>query len=249
MLECKKAAFYERPYIGALPNGIITCDCCTEKVLLEVKCTKCVKHNLISKEKTGFCMEKVQGTERWTLCRDHAYFYQVQAQMEVCNVQYADFVVWTENEVLMERISCDKGFFEAQIPKVNHFFVYGILPELIGKWYTRQPVANKSGVVELADKLKPHTEGNDTDESQCDDQNGEDPDATWCYYGGPSHGKMVCCDNSECSIQWSHFKCLRIDSTPKEKWFCPSCAPKMNSKTKKKTLSPNRYEKLLCRNN
>ena len=126
---------YERPYIGASPDGIVMCDCCTEKVLLEVKCPICVKPNLTAQEKTGFCMEKAQGAENWTLCRDHAYFYQVQAQMEVCNVQYTDFVVWTEKEVLMERISRDKGFFETQMPNVNHFFVYGILPELIGKWH------------------------------------------------------------------------------------------------------------------
>ena len=29
---------YERPYIGASPDGIVTCDCHTEKFLLEVKC-------------------------------------------------------------------------------------------------------------------------------------------------------------------------------------------------------------------
>ena len=225
---------YERPYIGASPDGIVMCDCCTEKVLLEVKCPICVKPNLTAQEKTGFCMKKAQGAENWTLCRDHAYFYQVQAHMEVCNVQYTDFVVWTEKEVLIERISRDKGYFETQMPNVNHFFVYGILPELIGKLHTRQPVANKSGVVEVAHTLKSHIEGNDTDEAQYHDQNGEDPDATWCYCGGPSYGNMVCCDNSECSIQWFHFKCLRIHSTPKGKWFCPSCAPKINSKKKTK---------------
>ncbi|KAL5516642.1 hypothetical protein EMCRGX_G002028 [Ephydatia muelleri] len=73
---------YERPYIGASPDGIVMCDCCTEKVLLEVKCPICVKPNLTAQEKTGFCMKKAQGAENWTLCRDHAYFYQVQAHME-----------------------------------------------------------------------------------------------------------------------------------------------------------------------
>ena len=115
---------------------------------------------------------------------------------------------------------------------------------LFTEFFPRQTIANKSGVVELTDRLKPHTEGNGTDESQCGDQNGEDPDATCCYCGGQSHGKIVCCDNSECSIQWFHFKCpQRQSSTPKGKWFCPSWAPKMNSKKKRK------HEKLLCRNN
>ena len=203
---------YERPYIGASPDGIVVCDCCTEKVLLEVKCPICVKPNLTAQEKTGFCMEKAQGAENWTLCRDHAYFYQVQAQMEVCNVQYTDFVVWTEKEVLMERISHDKGFFETQMPNVNHFFVYGILPELIGKWHARQPVANKSGVVEVAHTLKSHIEGNDTDEAQYHDQNGEDPDATWCYCGGPTWFAVIIL-----SVPYNGFTSSAYEYTPRPK--------------------------------
>lgn len=37
-------------------------------------------------------------------------------------------------------------FFQEKLQAIQRFFVYGVLPEIIGKCYTRKPVAN-SGVV------------------------------------------------------------------------------------------------------
>ena len=48
-----------------------------------------------------------------------------------------------------ERILHDKSFFEEFQDNVKHFFVYGILPELVGKWYTRIPVADEQGIVAI----------------------------------------------------------------------------------------------------
>lgn len=45
----------------------------------------------------------------------------------------------------------------------------------------------------------------------------------YCLCHQLSYGEMICCDNSNCSIQWFHFSCVRIDHSPKGKWFCPSC--------------------------
>ena len=35
-----------------------------------------------------------------------------------------------------------KHFFEGAVDTAQHFFVYGILPEIIGKWYTRKLIAD-----------------------------------------------------------------------------------------------------------
>ena len=34
---------------------------------------------------------------KWSLKQDHVYHYQVQLQLYICDVKYADFVVWTDN--------------------------------------------------------------------------------------------------------------------------------------------------------
>ena len=34
---------------------------------------------------------------------------------------------------------------------------------------------------------------------------------------------MVACDNKSCPIEWFHFRCVQVTSTPVGKWFCPNC--------------------------
>ena len=52
---------------------------------------------------------------------------------------------------------------------MQHFFVYGVLPEIIGEWYTQKPVANNEGVVvEISQSI---------DEIETDN---EDYEKMWC---------------------------------------------------------------------
>ena len=64
----------ENPFIGASPDGIISCSCCGKGVV-EVKCPFLCRDKPFSeamKEKTS-CL--AEGT--FFLNKDHAYFYQV----------------------------------------------------------------------------------------------------------------------------------------------------------------------------
>ena len=74
-----------------------------------------------------------------------------------------------------------------------------MLPEIIGKWYTQQPVSDAENMVPIP-KI-------DDKSSDCED---EDMTRLWCYCQEPSFGKMILCDNENCSIKWFHFDCLRI---------------------------------------
>ena len=141
-------------------------------------------------------------------------YYQVQVQLNVCNVKYGDFVLWTENGLATERIIPDSAFYDAAACNVEHLFTYGILPEINGKWYTRKAVANETGVLDLP-KVQESPEE-------------EDPEKLWCFCGEPSLGYMITCDNPHCTIQWFHFDCLRICCAPKGKWYCPSCCKLLN---------------------
>ena len=49
--------------------------------------------------------------EKWTLKRNHVYYYQVQLQLHICDVSYADFVACTENDIATERILENAEFF------------------------------------------------------------------------------------------------------------------------------------------
>ena len=92
----------------------------------------CIKEGLPGDpDETDFCMTKQNG--KWILKRNHAYHYQIQLQLEVCKLSYCDFVVWTEKEFVVERITAVNQFFSSVIDTVQYFFLFGILPEIIGK--------------------------------------------------------------------------------------------------------------------
>ena len=107
-------------------------------------------------------MSKEDG--QWSLKRDHAYYYQVQTQVNICNLNYGDFVVWTGRGITIERITVDCAFFETIMREVHHFFVYGMLPEVVGKWYTRKPVADCNGVVPISCSTKATDHGKQENE-------------------------------------------------------------------------------------
>ena len=52
-------------------------------------------------------------------------------------LEYIDFVIWTEKALFIERTFPDKDFCEQNVSKAKEFFLRGILPELIGRWFSR----------------------------------------------------------------------------------------------------------------
>ena len=83
---------------------------------------------------------------------------------------------------------------------------------VVGKWYTRAPVAQSDGVVPVPTATTSTVEEGNHDDS-------EDESRLWCYCEQPSFGQMVMYDNKKCPISWFHFECLRIRTPPKGKWY------------------------------
>ena len=113
-------------------------------------------------------------------------------------------------------IAADNQVISSVMDSVQYFFVYGILPESVGKWYTRKPIANSEGVVPTATSKMLIGKEKETDES-------EDMSRLCCYCNEPSFGEMIHCDNEKSTIKWFHLDCLRIRCPMKDKWYCPSC--------------------------
>ena len=122
------------PYIGATPDGIIECDCCGFGIL-EVKCPYCIR---MEDPSTASCLRND------TLASNHEYYYQVHTQLFACCASYADFVIATfgESQVkfVTKRILRDEELISEFLQKAKLFFKLCILPELLGKWYTRSSV-------------------------------------------------------------------------------------------------------------
>ena len=209
------------PYLGASPDSIVSCTCCGKGVV-EVKCPFCFKDGLPTEDDQSFCMTKQDDV--WALKKNHPYYYQIQLQMFVCKTSYADFVVWTEKECIVKRVTIDQPFLKSHCASSKTFLVYGVLPEIIGKFYSRKPA--------ICTATDPHEKEAQSSSVQGDDD--DDAAKLWCYCNEPSFGDMVMCDNSNCTIKWFHFDCLRIRCPPKGKWYCPHCRKLPNAKGRRK---------------
>ena len=77
------------------------------------------------------------------LKRRHDYYYQIQCQMYCCNVEWCDFVVRTNKDLLVECIFRDPYWWKQQLPRLKDFYFDALLPELAcprrGKGGVREP--------------------------------------------------------------------------------------------------------------
>ena len=122
--------------------------------------------------------------------------------MFICEVEFCDFILWTECDIHIERVLPDNNFWENVVAKATKFFFNGVLPEIIGKWYSRPLIPTN---------VKHN-------------QSGDENEGCWCYCQENIEGSMLIgCDNNGCKIKWFHMKCLKLDVAPKGKWYCPTC--------------------------
>ena len=253
------------PFIGASPDEIVSCLCCGKGVL-EIKCPYSHQNTHIqdaASQDSKFCLKKVNGSLQ--LDSSHAYYYQVQTQLFVCDVEHCDFCVCTfveddESEGLhIERIYKNEIFWLECISKAEQFFKTCLLPEILGKYYTRpnsnltQVTDNEQPSISGTEKLSICSNSSETinkggtsdtnSKSSSSDQkvsasnssnvcDNEEP--TYCYCNGPDKGKMIACDNPACPIEWFHVRCLGICYIPKGNWYCPECEDKFEQYLDKK---------------
>ena len=88
----------EKQFIGASPDGIVTCDCCGQATL-EIKCPYSCRDNVLQGVDYLVANDGVK-----TLKKDHNYFYQIQTQLGCTGMERAYFVVWTLVDLHVEEI-------------------------------------------------------------------------------------------------------------------------------------------------
>ena len=208
--------------MGASPDGVIECTCCGRGVL-EIKCPfSCRNTSLLERiNESSYFLQQYNGET--TLNVYHSYYFQVQAQLKLCGVRYCDFVVWREGEIFMQRIYLDEPFISIIFDKAAQFIKLAILPELLGKWYTSDPL------IQLENQVPEELTMTSLDGDKSGHENKTDK---WCYCQGEEFGEMIACDNSQCCIQWFHTQCLHISRIPKGKWYCPDCQKKLKKQNK-----------------
>ena len=107
------------------------CNCCGRGTL-EIKCPYSIRE-------TGYIVD-LPYMEDGHLQKNHDYFYQAQTQMLCSRLDYCDFCVWTPFELHVERIHVDEQFCFDMCEKAEVFFYEAIMPELLGRYFSNNPV-------------------------------------------------------------------------------------------------------------
>ena len=119
------------PHLGATPDGRVL-DRSVENPLglLEIKCPYKYRDLLPSEaaEQTDFCLEFVHGELK--LKTSHAYYYQVQGQMAVAQVEWCDFAVYTTKGMHVQRINFNRPVWQSMFDKLTDFYFKYAVPFL-----------------------------------------------------------------------------------------------------------------------
>ena len=145
-LEVKKCGLFinkENSFLHATSDFLVSCDCCGSGCG-EVKCPIVIIDGNFDDyvQHKNFCLEKINGNLQ--LKKSHSYYYQVQQQLfSVPNLQYDDFVVCAIDkakniQLFVQRIFPDVQHWNFVLPKLETFWRICILPEILGRWYTRK---------------------------------------------------------------------------------------------------------------
>ena len=112
------------PFLGASPNGIVNCSCCS-KGILEIKCP--YKHRgksiMQATADKDFCLDAVG--DHMALKRRLPHYYPVQAQLHVCDVDFCDFCVCLfdleKDDIFIGRITKDNNLWKVCEEKCEDF--------------------------------------------------------------------------------------------------------------------------------
>lgn len=127
---------HSTPWLAASPDAIVTdfSEPIHKRGCVEVKCPYACETRTIEdacKMVKGFCLRSIDGQIQ--LSKSHSYYYQVQTQMHVTNLQWCDFVVWSpmEEEPFVQRIKYDSTFMENNLSKARTFYFKKFLPAVV----------------------------------------------------------------------------------------------------------------------
>ena len=200
------------PWLHATPDFLCSCDCCGEGCA-EIKCPYCIENCNFDQYimKPSSCLEKKE--DSFCLKENHQYYYQVQQQIFNTKRKYCDFVLFAVNKdsscFIHDRIYPNHDHWNNVVPKLAKFWRGGVLPEILGRWYTWS-IRARSDSITLSD-----TE-----------------DRGICYCRSKTDKITINCLNPLCEIREFHPSCLAVATVPKT-WYCPNCRKLPQFKPKK----------------
>lgn len=134
LIQCGLFVHPDKPFLAASPDALSKCNCCGIGTV-EVKCPFCVAED----GPVHAVKYLLENEDRiFQLSKEHEYYYQVQTQMLCTTYEHSDFFVWSPNGDHIERIFPDEPIQKSILENAELFFYNAVLPELLGRVYTRE---------------------------------------------------------------------------------------------------------------
>jgi hypothetical protein len=132
----------DNPFLGASPDGLVGQD-----KLVEVKTIPSINNLIVD----GKPVLKIRDAARAKkLCvgvgadgqvylkRDHAYFFQIQGQLNITRRQFCDLVLFTDHDMETVSIKREEVFWQDKmVPLLRRFYLNCVLPEIVDPRETR----------------------------------------------------------------------------------------------------------------
>ena len=121
------------PFLGASPDGILHCDKCQcAKTLIEIKCLSSKRnyHPESALILSGICKRDSDGNLH--VVQTHAYYYQMQGQMALCDIQNCWLVAYTHKGIKPVLVNFDPEFWNDKLNIMDAFYREAFLPVLKG---------------------------------------------------------------------------------------------------------------------
>ncbi|XP_049274819.1 uncharacterized protein LOC119385854 [Rhipicephalus sanguineus] len=125
------------PWLGASPDRIVWDPQENSHGIIEVKCPYSMK-DMDEPTTEGSCLYK--GTDNvFRLDRRHEYYYQLLGQMAICGLSWADFVVYSPQFLVVERIKYDDAAWQQCKVQLKNFYFSTLLPYFASRDHPLQP--------------------------------------------------------------------------------------------------------------
>lgn len=123
---------------GASPDGISHCSYCGVQAI-EIKCPFILKDDQPIKTLLDMKDPYIKVTEdnKFEVIKKHECYYQMQMQMALLDCKSCLFVIWSPKVFEVIKVERNEQFWEEKFPKANTFFENFIVPELMGKYFTK----------------------------------------------------------------------------------------------------------------
>lgn len=125
------------PFLGCSPDGLDG-----SHGIIEVKCPYSIRDYHPRDAVKQKLLPYISNIDGDVDC-GHIYFYQIQGTLEILDRDWCDLVIYSRKGILVKRIYRNKEFWEFMKPKLKHFYLNYLLPEIVQKTGIKTLMVNR----------------------------------------------------------------------------------------------------------